>query len=166
MIGMAWLIWAYCTIAARLEPRALVSIVRGMLYKHSNLESLCKYIYTVYIFFVICILVSVLSLTSFCMTWYTLLLIDANLTTLPLNTPIQVSFPFCLGDADTAANFARHLLALSADPNLRSRWTNMRALHYAAYFDVPQLIQVVLQASQPGGEMMAIVRVEGETSSL
>ncbi|XP_019731670.1 CAP-Gly domain-containing linker protein 4 isoform X2 [Hippocampus comes] len=55
-----------------------------------------------------------------------------------------------IGDADTAAGFARHLLALGADPNLRSRWTNMRALHYAAYFDVPQLIRVVLQASQPG----------------
>ncbi|XP_053702060.1 CAP-Gly domain-containing linker protein 4-like isoform X1 [Synchiropus splendidus] len=55
-----------------------------------------------------------------------------------------------IGDANTAASFARRLLALGADPNLRSRWTNMRALHYAAYFDVPQLIQVVLQASQPG----------------
>lgn len=56
------------------------------------------------------------------------------------------------GDAETAASFARQLLALGADPNLRSRWTNMRALHYAAYFDVPQLIQVVLQDSQPGGK--------------
>ncbi|KAM4541457.1 CAP-Gly domain-containing linker protein 4 isoform 2-T2 [Fundulus diaphanus] len=55
-----------------------------------------------------------------------------------------------IGDAETAAGFARQLLALGADPNLRSRWTNMRALHYAAYFDVPQLIAVVLQASQPG----------------
>nr|XP_061798554.1 CAP-Gly domain-containing linker protein 4-like [Nerophis lumbriciformis] len=55
-----------------------------------------------------------------------------------------------IGDADTAAGFARQLIALGADPNLRSRWTNMRALHYAAYFDVPQLIRVVLQASQPG----------------
>ncbi|XP_072220859.1 CAP-Gly domain-containing linker protein 4 isoform X2 [Leuresthes tenuis] len=55
-----------------------------------------------------------------------------------------------IGDAETAAGYARHLLALGADPNLRSRWTNMRALHYAAYFDVPQLIRVVLQASQPG----------------
>ncbi|XP_040917068.1 CAP-Gly domain-containing linker protein 4-like isoform X2 [Toxotes jaculatrix] len=55
-----------------------------------------------------------------------------------------------IGDADTAASFARQLLGLGADPNLRSRWTNMRALHYAAYFDVPQLIRVVLQASQPG----------------
>ncbi|XP_035024495.1 CAP-Gly domain-containing linker protein 4 [Hippoglossus stenolepis] len=55
-----------------------------------------------------------------------------------------------IGDADTAASFARQLLGLGADPNLRSRWTNMRALHYAAYFDVPQLIRVVLQASQLG----------------
>ncbi|KAM9842762.1 CAP-Gly domain-containing linker protein 4 [Aulostomus maculatus] len=55
-----------------------------------------------------------------------------------------------IGDAETAASFARQLLALGADPNLRSRWTNMRALHYAAYFDVPQLIRVVLQTSQPG----------------
>ncbi|KAL6105136.1 clip4 [Pungitius sinensis] len=55
-----------------------------------------------------------------------------------------------IGDAETSAGFARQLLALGADPNLRSRWTNMRAMHYAAYFDVPQLIRVVLQASQPG----------------
>ncbi|XP_039992669.1 CAP-Gly domain-containing linker protein 4-like isoform X3 [Xiphias gladius] len=55
-----------------------------------------------------------------------------------------------IGDADTAASFAQQLLGLGADPNLRSRWTNMRALHYAAYFDVPQLIRVVLHASQPG----------------
>uniref|UniRef100_A0A8C2XKA3 Si:dkeyp-47f9.4 n=1 Tax=Cyclopterus lumpus TaxID=8103 RepID=A0A8C2XKA3_CYCLU len=55
-----------------------------------------------------------------------------------------------IGDAETSVGFARQLLALGADPNLRSRWTNMRALHYAAYFDVPQLIRIVLQASQPG----------------
>ncbi|KAJ3612720.1 hypothetical protein NHX12_018978 [Muraenolepis orangiensis] len=55
-----------------------------------------------------------------------------------------------IGDAETAAGFARHLLALGAEPNLRSRWTNMRALHYAAFFDVPQLIRVVLRASHPG----------------
>ncbi|XP_061751718.1 CAP-Gly domain-containing linker protein 3-like isoform X3 [Nerophis ophidion] len=54
-----------------------------------------------------------------------------------------------IGDAYKAAAFARHLLALGADPNIRSRWTDMRALHYAAYFDVPQLICVVMQASQP-----------------
>ncbi|XP_010864491.2 CAP-Gly domain-containing linker protein 4 isoform X2 [Esox lucius] len=55
-----------------------------------------------------------------------------------------------IGDADTAASFARQLLSLGAEPSLRSRWTNMCALHYAAYFDVPQLIRVVLHASHPG----------------
>uniref|UniRef100_A0A3P9H9R8 Si:dkeyp-47f9.4 n=1 Tax=Oryzias latipes TaxID=8090 RepID=A0A3P9H9R8_ORYLA len=55
-----------------------------------------------------------------------------------------------IGDAEIAASFARQLLALGADANLRSRWTNMRALHYAAYFDVPELIRVILQASRPG----------------
>lgn len=55
-----------------------------------------------------------------------------------------------IGDADRAAAFARQLLALGADPNLRSRWTNMKALHYAAYFDVPQLVRVVLQSALPG----------------
>ncbi|KAJ8401198.1 hypothetical protein AAFF_G00387800 [Aldrovandia affinis] len=55
-----------------------------------------------------------------------------------------------IGDAETAASFARQLLCLGAVPGLRSRWTNMNALHYAAYFDVPPLIHVVLQASQPG----------------
>lgn len=56
------------------------------------------------------------------------------------------------GDAECAASFARQLISLGAEPSLRSRWTNMNALHYAAYFDVPPLIRVVLQASQPGGE--------------
>ncbi|XP_067311071.1 CAP-Gly domain-containing linker protein 4 isoform X4 [Pseudorasbora parva] len=55
-----------------------------------------------------------------------------------------------IGDAESAAAFARQLLSLGAEPSLRSRWTNMNALHYAAYFDVPPLIRVVLQASQPG----------------
>ncbi|KAL2099456.1 hypothetical protein ACEWY4_005936 [Coilia grayii] len=55
-----------------------------------------------------------------------------------------------IGDAERAAVFAQQLLLLGADPSLRSRWTNMSALHCAAYFDVPQLIKVVLGASQPG----------------
>lgn len=73
----------------------------------------------------------------------------------PVHQPIERDWAisvFCAGDAETAASFARQLLSLGADPNLCSRWTNMRALHYAAYFDVPQLIRVVLQASQTGGE--------------
>ncbi|MGH0147254.1 UNVERIFIED_CONTAM: hypothetical protein FKN15_040961 [Acipenser sinensis] len=63
------------------------------------------------------------------------------------------------GDAETAASFASQLLSMGADPSLRSRWTNMCALHYAAYFDVPELIRVVLKASRPGDERSG---VEGE----
>ncbi|RXM28759.1 CAP-Gly domain-containing linker protein 3 [Acipenser ruthenus] len=55
-----------------------------------------------------------------------------------------------IGDAETAASFASQLLSMGADPSLRSRWTNMCALHYAAYIDVPELIRVVLKASRPG----------------
>ncbi|XP_075451543.1 CAP-Gly domain-containing linker protein 4 isoform X1 [Ascaphus truei] len=54
-----------------------------------------------------------------------------------------------IGDAETAAKFASHLIDIGADIGLRSRWTNMNALHYAAYFDVPELIQVILKASKP-----------------
>lgn len=72
-------------------------------------------------------------------------------TTPPFHTPFILSTECVSGDAYRAATFARQLLALGADPNLRSRWTNMKAVHYAAYFDVPQLIQVVLQTSLPGG---------------
>ncbi|XP_071996071.1 CAP-Gly domain-containing linker protein 4 isoform X2 [Engystomops pustulosus] len=54
-----------------------------------------------------------------------------------------------IGDADTAAKFASYLIEIGADVSLRSRWTNMSALHYAAYFDVPELIHLILKASKP-----------------
>ncbi|XP_061480964.1 CAP-Gly domain-containing linker protein 4 [Rhineura floridana] len=54
-----------------------------------------------------------------------------------------------IGDVETAAKFASHLIDLGADINLRSRWTNMNALHYAAYFDVPELISVILKNAKP-----------------
>jgi len=44
-----------------------------------------------------------------------------------------------------------HLIDLGADSSLRSRWTNMNALHYAAYFDVPELIGVILKHAKPKG---------------
>uniref|UniRef100_A0A8I3RYL5 CAP-Gly domain containing linker protein family member 4 n=2 Tax=Canis lupus familiaris TaxID=9615 RepID=A0A8I3RYL5_CANLF len=53
------------------------------------------------------------------------------------------------GDIDTAVKFATQLIDLGADVSLRSRWTNMNALHYAAYFDVPELIKVILKMSKP-----------------
>ncbi|XP_014425273.1 CAP-Gly domain-containing linker protein 4 isoform X1 [Pelodiscus sinensis] len=54
-----------------------------------------------------------------------------------------------IGDVQTAAKFASHLIDLGADISLRSRWTNMNALHYAAYFDVPELIRVILKNAKP-----------------
>uniref|UniRef100_A0A673T5A1 CAP-Gly domain containing linker protein family member 4 n=1 Tax=Suricata suricatta TaxID=37032 RepID=A0A673T5A1_SURSU len=54
-----------------------------------------------------------------------------------------------IGDVDTAVKFATQLIDLGADASLRSRWTNMNALHYAAYFDVPELIKVILKTSKP-----------------
>uniref|UniRef100_A0A8C8RNR7 CAP-Gly domain containing linker protein family member 4 n=1 Tax=Pelusios castaneus TaxID=367368 RepID=A0A8C8RNR7_9SAUR len=54
-----------------------------------------------------------------------------------------------IGDVETAAKFASQLIDLGADTSLRSRWTNMNALHYAAYFDVPELIRVILKNANP-----------------
>lgn len=54
-----------------------------------------------------------------------------------------------IGDVDTAVKFATQLIDLGADVSLRSRWTNMNALHYAAYFDVPELVRVLLKTSKP-----------------
>ncbi|XP_054051871.1 CAP-Gly domain-containing linker protein 4 isoform X2 [Rissa tridactyla] len=52
-------------------------------------------------------------------------------------------------DVETAVKFATQLIDLGADSSLRSRWTNMNALHYAAYFDVPELISVILKNAKP-----------------
>ncbi|KAG7470726.1 hypothetical protein MATL_G00116920 [Megalops atlanticus] len=54
-----------------------------------------------------------------------------------------------VGDPAAALRLSNQLIALGADVSLRSRWTNMNALHYAAYFDVPELIRVLLKASKP-----------------
>lgn len=54
-----------------------------------------------------------------------------------------------IGDIETAVKFAAQLIDLGADASLRSRWTNMNALHYASYFDVPELIRVILKNSKP-----------------
>ncbi|XP_068174271.1 CAP-Gly domain-containing linker protein 3 isoform X2 [Antennarius striatus] len=54
-----------------------------------------------------------------------------------------------VGDPAAALRLSAQLISLGADASLRSRWTNMNALHYAAYFDVPELIRVLLKASKP-----------------
>uniref|UniRef100_A0A7N9AYS8 CAP-GLY domain containing linker protein 3 n=1 Tax=Mastacembelus armatus TaxID=205130 RepID=A0A7N9AYS8_9TELE len=54
-----------------------------------------------------------------------------------------------VGDPAAALRLTSQLISLGADVSLRSRWTNMNALHYAAYFDVPELIRVLLKATKP-----------------
>ncbi|XP_062328254.1 CAP-Gly domain-containing linker protein 3 isoform X1 [Osmerus eperlanus] len=54
-----------------------------------------------------------------------------------------------VGDPAAALRLSSQLISQGADVSLRSRWTNMNALHYAAYFDVPELIRVLLKASKP-----------------
>ncbi|XP_062242693.1 CAP-Gly domain-containing linker protein 3 isoform X1 [Platichthys flesus] len=54
-----------------------------------------------------------------------------------------------VGDPAAALRLTSQLISLGADVSLRSRWTNMNALHYAAYFDVPELIRVLLKSSKP-----------------
>ncbi|XP_008400224.2 CAP-Gly domain-containing linker protein 3 [Poecilia reticulata] len=54
-----------------------------------------------------------------------------------------------VGDPAAALRLTSQLMLLGADVSLRSRWTNMNALHYAAYFDVPELIRVLLKAAKP-----------------
>ncbi|KFO30054.1 CAP-Gly domain-containing linker protein 3 [Fukomys damarensis] len=54
-----------------------------------------------------------------------------------------------VGDPAAAVRLSQQLLALGADVTLRSRWTNMNALHYAAYFDVPDLVRVLLKGARP-----------------
>ncbi|XP_034459499.1 CAP-Gly domain-containing linker protein 3 isoform X2 [Hippoglossus hippoglossus] len=54
-----------------------------------------------------------------------------------------------VGDPAAALRLSSQLISLGADVSLRSRWTNMNALHYAAYFDVPELIRVLLKSAKP-----------------
>lgn len=70
------------------------------------------------------------------------------------STTVAFSFLLflCPGDPAAALRLTSQLILLGADVSLRSRWTNMNALHYAAYFDVPELIRVLLKAAKPRGE--------------
>ncbi|XP_070987612.1 CAP-Gly domain-containing linker protein 3-like isoform X1 [Oncorhynchus clarkii lewisi] len=53
-----------------------------------------------------------------------------------------------VGDPAAALRLSNQLISLGADVSLRSRWTNMNAVHYAAYFDVPELIRILLKVSK------------------
>ena len=56
-----------------------------------------------------------------------------------------------IGDAEVASKVVTMLLSKGADPNIRCRWTNMTALHYASYFDVVPVIKVLLKSTKALG---------------
>ncbi|TRY74970.1 hypothetical protein TCAL_11612 [Tigriopus californicus] len=53
-----------------------------------------------------------------------------------------------VGDAQSAARVAKLLIDMGADLTLRCKWTQMTALHYAAYFDVAPVITHLLMKSK------------------
>uniref|UniRef100_UPI00358F0573 CAP-Gly domain-containing linker protein 3 n=1 Tax=Myxine glutinosa TaxID=7769 RepID=UPI00358F0573 len=53
-----------------------------------------------------------------------------------------------VGSVVAAMTLTSQLLELGANPSLRCRWTGMNALHYAAYFDTPDLIRTIMKASK------------------
>ncbi len=78
--------------------------------------------------------------------------------------PLILVFIVCAGDPAAALRLSSQLISLGADVSLRSRWTNMNALHYAAYFDVPELIRVLLKATKPRGTLSHTNHIMDHTS--
>lgn len=63
-----------------------------------------------------------------------------------------------VGDAEMASRVVTMLIDKGADPFIRCRWTNMTALHYAAYFDVAPVIKILLKTTKAIGESI----IEGQ----
>ncbi|ESO02289.1 hypothetical protein HELRODRAFT_188652 [Helobdella robusta] len=53
-----------------------------------------------------------------------------------------------MGNIDDACQIVLLLLSRGADPYIRCRWTNMAAIHYAVYFDVHLVLEILLNASK------------------
>lgn len=53
-----------------------------------------------------------------------------------------------VGNVTSATRTVGLLLDKGADLYLRCRWTDMSAIHYAAYFDVAPVIELLLKASK------------------
>ncbi|XP_072023848.1 CAP-Gly domain-containing linker protein 3-like [Amphiura filiformis] len=51
-------------------------------------------------------------------------------------------------DGERALKLARQLLRANADPSFICYWTGMNALHYAAFFNAPQMIELLLEECQ------------------
>lgn len=62
-----------------------------------------------------------------------------------------------VGDLTCATQTVGILLDCGADASLRCRWTDMAAIHYAAYFDVSPVIELLLRASRKSGRCCTLV---------
>nr|XP_032800488.1 CAP-Gly domain-containing linker protein 3-like isoform X2 [Petromyzon marinus] len=69
-----------------------------------------------------------------------------------------------VGCPEAAGRLAQRLLSLGADPSVRCRWTDMNALHYAAYFDSPVLVRVLARSANPPDLNAPCVDVDGGTA--
>jgi len=58
-----------------------------------------------------------------------------------------------MGSSDEASQAVSWLLKQGADPYVRCRWTNMAAIHYAAYFDVASVAAILLAATKGIGRL-------------
>ena len=56
-----------------------------------------------------------------------------------------------VGSSDMASSLVRSLLEKGASIKLRSRWTDMLPLHFAAYFNCPDILEILLDASYNSG---------------
>jgi len=61
-----------------------------------------------------------------------------------------------MGSTDEACRAVSWLLQRGADPYVRCRWTNMAAIHYAAYFDVAPVAAILLAATKGIGERLLV----------
>jgi len=48
-----------------------------------------------------------------------------------------------VGNEMAAVNLVKSLISKGASTDTRCRWTNMNALHYAAFFDIPEVVNVL-----------------------
>ena len=56
-----------------------------------------------------------------------------------------------IGDVEEACRMINLLLNNGADLFVRCRWTNMTALHYAVYFDIAPVVEILLTHSSDKG---------------
>lgn len=57
-----------------------------------------------------------------------------------------------VGNVDDACRMVSLLLSMKANVFVRSRWTDMAAIHFAVFFDVAPVVEILLAASRRIGK--------------